>query len=117
MLFAASIGAGGWGVGAGHSPAPLPGGGVRPFSLGGWGPGPLRPAGRWGGGGGGGGGGCRAAASLLSFQAAACGTPPWLSPRRRCAPFRRALAVGAEVPPRGGGGEGRPVDRPPGGPI
>ena len=30
-------------------------GGVRPFSLGGWGPGPLRPAGRWGGGGGGGG--------------------------------------------------------------
>ena len=69
------------------------------------------------GGRGGGGGGCRAAASLLSFQAAACGTPSWLSPRRRCAPFRRALAVGAEVPPRGGGGEGRPVDRPPGGPI
>ena len=55
MLFAAPIGAGGWGVGAGHSPAPLPGGGVRPFSLGGWGPGPLRPAGRWGGRGGGGG--------------------------------------------------------------
>ena len=87
-------------------------GGVRPFCLGGWGPGPPWLAGRWGGGG----GGCRAAASLLSFQAAACGTPSWLSPCRRCAPFRRARAVGAEVPPRGGGGEGRPVDRSPGGP-
>ena len=88
-------------------------GGVHPFCLGGWGPGPPRLAGRWGGGG----GGCRAAASLLPFQAAACGTPSWLSPCRRRAPFRRARAVGAEVPPRGGGGEGRPVDRPPGGPI
>ena len=89
-------------------------GGVHPFCFGGWGPGPPRLAGRWGGGGG---GGCRAAASLLSFQAAASGTPSWLSPCRRRAPFRRARAVGAEVPPRGGGGEGRPVDRPPGGPI
>ena len=114
MLFAAPIGAGGWGVGAGHSPAPLPGGGVRPFSLGGVGAGAPAAGGPVGGRGG---GGCRAAASLLSFQAAACGTPSWLSPRRRCAPFRRALAVGAEVPPRGGGGEGRPVDRHPGGPI
>ena len=42
---------------------------------------------------------------------------PTLSPCRRRAPFRRARAVGAEVPPRGGGGEGRPVDRPLGGPI
>ena len=88
-------------------------GGVHPFCLGGWGPGPPWLAGRWGGGG----GGCRAAASLLSFQAAACGTPSWLSPCRRRAPFRRARAVGAEVPPQGGGGEGRPVDRPPGGPF
>ena len=88
-------------------------GGVHPFCLGGWGPGPPRLVGRWGGEG----GGCRAAASLLSFQAAACGTPSWLSPCRRRAPFRRARAVRAEVPPRGGGGEGRPVDRPPGGPI
>ena len=88
-------------------------GGVHPPCLGGWGPGPPRLAGRWGGGG----GGCRAAASLLSFRAAACGTPFWLSPCRRRAPFRRARAVGAEMPPRGGGGEGRPVDRPPGGPI
>ena len=61
-------------------------------------------------------GGCRAAASLLSFRAAACGTPFWLSPCRWRAPFRRARAVGAEVPPRGGGVEGRPVDRSPGGP-
>ena len=76
------------------------------------GPPPRPPSGLCGGGGGG-----RAAASLLSFRAAACGTPFWLSPCRRRAHFRRARAVGAEVPPRGGGGEGRPVDRPPGGPI
>ena len=75
-------------------------GGAHPPCLGGWGPGPPRLAGWWGGGG----GGCRAAASLLSFRAAACGTPFWPSPCRRRAPFRRARAVGAEVPPRGGGG-------------
>ena len=86
-----------------------------PSASGGGGRGPCGR--RAGGGAGGGGGGCRAAASLLSSQAAACGTPSRLSPRRRCSPFRRALAVGAEVPPRGGGGEGRPVDRPPGGLI
>ena len=84
------IGAGGWGVGAGHTPAPLSGGGVRPFSLGGWGPGPLRPAGRRGGGGGGGvsrrglpalvpGGGlwysflALSASPVLSLPARACG--------------------------------------------
>ena len=87
-------------------------GGAHPPCLGGWGPGPPRLAGWWGGGG----GGCRAAASLLSFRAAACGTPFWLSPCRWRAPFQRARAVGAEVPPWGGGGEGRPVDRSPGGP-
>ena len=75
-------------------------GGAHPPCLGGWGPGPPRLAGWWGGGG----GGCRAAASLLSLRAAACGTPFWPSPCRRRAPFRRAHAVGAEVPPRGGGG-------------
>ena len=53
---------------------------------------------------GGRGGGCRAAASLLPFWAAACGTPSWPPSCRRRAPFRRARAVGAEVPPRGGGG-------------
>ena len=75
-------------------------GGAHPPCLGGWGPGPPRLAGWWGGGE----GGCRAAASLLSFRAAACGTPFWLSPCRWRAPFRRVRAVGAEVPPRGGGG-------------
>ena len=66
--------------------------------------------------GGRGGGGCRAAASLFSFRAAACGTPFRPSPCRRRAPFWRARAVGAEVPPRGGRSEGRPVARSPGGP-
>ena len=78
-------------------------GGSVPSASGGGGRGPC---GRRAGGGAGGGGGCRAAASLLSFQAAACGTPSRLSPRRRCSPFRRALAVGAEVPPRGRGRDG-----------
>ena len=77
-------------------------GGGHPPCLGGRGPGPPRLAGWWGGGGGG--GGCRAAASLLSFRAAACGTPFWPSLCLRRAPFWRARAVGAEVPPRGGGG-------------
>ena len=86
--------------GGSHSGSPLGRGGSIPPASGGWGPGPPRLAGWWGGGG----GGCRAAASLLSFRAAACGTPFWLSPCRRRAPFRRARAVGAEVPPRGGGG-------------
>ena len=100
--------------GGSHSGSPLGRGGpsLQPRGVGAGAPAAGGPAG-----GRGGGGGCRAAASLLSFQAAACGTPSRLSPRRRCSPFRRALAVGAEVPPRGGGGEGRPVDRPPGGLI
>ena len=75
-------------------------GGAHPPCLGGWGPGPPWLAGWLGGGG----GGCRAAASLLSLRAAACGTPFWPSPCRQRASFRRARAVGAEVPPRGGGG-------------
>ena len=87
--------------GAGHTPAPLSGGGGSiPPASGGGGRGPRG----WRAGGGAGGGGCRAAASLLSFRAVACGTPFWLSPCRRRAPFRRARADGAEVPPRGGGG-------------
>ena len=53
---------------------------------------------------GGRGGGCRAAASLLPFWAAACGSQSWPPSCRRPAPFWRARAVGAEVPPRGGGG-------------
>ena len=85
--------------GGSHSGSPLGRGGSIPPASGGGGRGPRgwRAGGRAGG-------GCRAAASLLSFRAAACGTPFWLSPCRRRAPFRRARAVGAEVPPRGGGG-------------
>ena len=86
--------------GGSRSGSSLGRGGDHPPCLGGWGPGPPRPAGRWGGGG----GGCRAAASLLPFWAAACGTQSWPPSCRRRAPFRRARAVGAEVPPRGGGG-------------
>ena len=99
--------------GGSHSGSPLGRGGSIPSASGGGGRGPRG----WRAGGGAGGGGSRAAASLLSFRAAACGTPFWLSPCRRRAPFWRARAVGAEVPPRGGGGERRPVDRPVGGPI
>ena len=99
--------------GGSHSRSPLGRGQSIPPASGVGGRGPRG----WRAGGGAGGGVCRATASLLSFRAAACGTPFWLSPCRRCAPFRRARAVGAEVPPRVGGGEGRPVDRSPGGPI
>ena len=88
-------------------------GGGHPPCLGGWGLGPQQPAGRWGGGG----GGRRAAASLLPFWAADCGTQSLPPLCRRRAPFRRVHAVGAEVPPRGGGGEGRSADRSPGGPC
>ena len=53
----------------------------HPPCLRGWGPGPQRPAGRWGGG-----GGCHAAASLLPFWAAACGTESWPPSCRRRTP-------------------------------
>ena len=85
--------------GGSHSGSPLGWGWSTPPASGGGGRGPRGwqlVGGR--------GAGCRAAASLLSFRAAACGTPFWLSPCRRRAPFRRARAFGAEVPPRGGGG-------------
>ena len=75
------------------------GGGRSPLPQGGGGRGPRGPRA-----GGGAGGGCRAAASLLPFWAAACGTQSWPPSCRRRAPFRRARAVGADVPPRGGGG-------------
>ena len=86
--------------GGSHSGSPLGWGGPIPPASGVGGRGPRG----WRAGGGAGGGGCRAAASLLSFRAAACSTPFWPSPCRWRAPFRRARAVGAEVPPRDGGG-------------
>ena len=101
LFFAAPVGAGGWGGGAGRALAPLSGGGgtIPPASgAGSRGPRGLRA------GGGAGGGGCRAAASLLLFWAAAYGTQSWPPSCRRRAPFRRARAVGVEVPSRGGGG-------------
>ena len=56
LFSAVPVGAGSWGGGAGHAPAPLSGGGEgdHPPCRGGWGPGPPRLAGRWGGGVGGG---------------------------------------------------------------
>ena len=113
LFSAVPVGAGGWGGGAGRAPAPLSGGGgTIPPASGGGGRGPrgLRAGGGVGGGG-------RAAASLLPFLVAACGTQSWPPSCRRRTPFRRARAVGVAVPPRGGGGEGRPVDRSPGGPC
>ena len=111
LFFAAPMGAGGWGGGAGRTPAPLSGGGgpsPLPRGVGAGAPAACGPVG-------GRGGGCRAAASLLSFRAAACGTPSWPPPCRRRVPFRRARAVGAEVPPRVGGGvRGGPWTAPPG---
>ena len=98
--------------GGSRSGSSLGRGGTIPPASGGGGRGPSGPRA-----GGGAGGGCRAAASLLPFWAAACGTQSWPPSCRRRAPFRRVHAVGAEVLPRGGGGEGRFADRSPGGPC
>ena len=77
LFFAAPVGAGGWGGGAGRAPAPLSGGGGDHLPcLGGWGPGPPRLAGRWGGGGGG------------------------VAPRPPCSPSGRRPAVLNPGPPR-----------------
>ena len=88
-------------------------GGDHPPCLGGWGRGPLRLAGRWGGGGGGVsrrglpalllGGGLRYSI-LAPFVSPACSLPA-------CACGR-----GRSAAPGWGGGEGRPLDRSPGGP-
>ena len=69
----------------------------------------------WADKGAGGGGGCRAAASLLSLRAAACGTP---GPLRVAGalPSGARVRSGLKCRPGMGGGEGRPVDRSPGGP-
>ena len=115
LFSAAPVGAGGWGRGAGRALAPLSGGGGgdHPPCLRGWGPLPPRLAGRWGGWGGG------------------------VAPRPPCSPSWWRPAVPHPGPPRVvgalssgvrvrsgsrsrpvvGGGEGRPVDRSPGGPC
>ena len=98
--------------GGSRSGSSLGRGGTIPPASGGGGRGPSGPRA-----GGGAGGGCRAAASPLPFWAAACGTQSWPPSCRWRAPSRRVHAVGAEVLPRGGGGEGRSVDRSPGGPC
>ena len=110
---AVPVGAGGWGGGAGRAPAPPSGGGRgdHPPCLGGWGPAPPRLAGRWGGWGGEG----RAAASLLPLWGAARGSLPWL-PSGALPPGVHVLS-GSRGRPGGGGDEGRPVDRSPGGPF
>ena len=87
------------------------GGGTIPPASGAGGRGPrgLRA-------GGGGPGGGRVASSLLPSSGAARGSLPWPPTCRRRTPPRRARSVGVAGLPRGGGGdEGRPVDRSPGG--
>ena len=89
------------------------GGGTTPPASGGWGPAPPQLAGRWGGWGGG-----RAAASLVHLWGEARSSLPWPPSCRGRTPLRRARSVGVARPPPGGGGdEGRPVDRSPGGPF
>ena len=108
------MGAGGWGGGAGRAPAPLSGGGgTIPPASGGGGRGPRGP--RAGGGAGGAvlrrglpapllGGGLRY--SILA---------PFVSPARSLSACESGR--GRSSAPGWGGGEGRPVDRSPGGPC
>ena len=86
------------------------GGGTIPPALGGWGPAPLRLAGQWGAWGGG------LRRSLPAPPLGGRPRFPTLAPLRRNPP-RRARSVGVTGPLRGGGDEGRPVDRSPGGPF
>ena len=117
---AVPVGAGGWGGGAGRTPAHLSGGGRgdHPPCLGGWGPGPPRLAGRWGGCGGGGsrrglpapplGGGPRFSilAPLVSSAhfppACACGRGPGAAPGwggMRGGPWTAPLGAPADLKP------------------
>ena len=86
-------------------------GGVHPPCLGGWGPGPPRLAGWWGGGGVAPRPPCsrsgRRPAVLLSDSLRVAGALP----------SGARVRSGLKCRPGVGGGEGRPVDRSPGGPI
>ena len=115
LFSAAPVGAGSWGGGASRAPAPLSGGGgTIPPASGGGGRGPrgLR-AGRGGGGGG--------AVALRP----PCSPSGWRSAVLNPGPARvvGALPSGVHVRwglrcrPGSGGGQGRPVDRSPGGPC
>ena len=71
---------------------------------------PARLAGRWGGRWGG-------SRRGLPAPGGSRGSLPWPLSCRRRTPPRRARSVGVARPPRGGGDEGRPVDRSAGGPF
>ena len=91
------------------------GGGTIPPASGEWGPASPRLAGRWGGWGGGGG-------SRRDLPAPPVGGSPWLptlAPLLSSAhsPPGVRLWSGLRGRPGGGGDEGRPVDRSPGGPF
>ena len=130
VLLAVPVGAGSWGGGGGRAPALLTGaavppgeGGTNPSASGGWGPAPLRLAGRRGGLGGGGvaprppysPSGGRPAAPYPAPYLVVGASPPHV--RARSGP--RGRPVHWALPPwRGGGGEeGRPVDCSPGSPF
>ena len=110
FLWEPAAGAGGWAVLQLLSRAGA-GGTIPPASRGG-GRGPRNLLA-----GGGGGGGGRAVASLLPLRGAARGSLAWPPSCHQRTPSRRARSVGVAGPPRGGGDEGRPVDRFPGGPL
>ena len=107
LLSAGLVGAGGWGGGASRAPAPLSGGGgggIPPASGGG---------GRWGGFGGG--VAPRPPCSPSGWRPAVLNTGP---PRVVGAlPSGVRVRSGSRCRPGVGGGEGRPVDRSPGGPC
>ena len=81
-------------------PSPLP------LGVGAGAPAACGPVGGLGGGG-------RAAAPLLPLWGAARGSLPWPPSCHHRTPPRSARSVGVAGPPRGGGDEGRPVDRSP----
>ena len=113
LFSAAPVGAGGWGGGAGRAPAPLSGGGgTIPPASGGGGRGPR---GLRAGGGMGGGVAPRPPCSPSGWRPAVLNPGP---PRVVGAlPSGVRVRSGSQCRPEGGVGEGRPVDRSPGGPC